>query len=129
MRPLPAALACCVAAASSSAEEDRPSPPTAVRIDFGATEYPPLTKKWGGVEHPQWDTVTGEIALYWEEPRDTRETRPTATDNGRLTRKLHDGEAGDLSSAGSQLGSGRGSGHGSSASGSVCSATAPSTPR
>ena len=61
MRPLPAALACCVAAASSSsAEEGRPPPPTAVRIDFGATAYPPLTKKWGGVEHPQWDTVTSE---------------------------------------------------------------------
>jgi hypothetical protein len=71
------------------------------------------------------DTVTGEIALYWEEPRDARETKPSETYQGKLTRTLHDGGGGgDRSSLAS--GSVRGSVCGSAA-GSVCSA--PSTPR
>ena len=77
------------------------------------------------------DTVTGEIALYWEEPRETRETKPTASDNGKLTRRLHDGEAagGDGGSTPRGGGSVAGSVVAGSAAGSVRGSSAPSTPR
>jgi hypothetical protein len=34
--------------------DEAPAQPATANIDFSATAYPPLVKKWGGVEHPQW---------------------------------------------------------------------------